>query len=126
MSLWLWCRPAAVALVRLLAWEPPHAAGAGMALKTQKTKKKKKKEKTVFNHEHPIISQFPFISSEVTKVKSLVDTLPNLFKNSVIYHNLYRHTVAPHAFFLPKWNYIILAVLWLDFIFHPCAQTSYQ
>ena len=28
--LWLWCRPAAVALIRPLAWEPPHAAGAAL------------------------------------------------------------------------------------------------
>ena len=25
--LWLWCRPAAVALIRPLAWEPPYAMG---------------------------------------------------------------------------------------------------
>ena len=37
--LWLWCRLAAVALTRPLAWEPPYAVGA--ALKRQKTKKKK-------------------------------------------------------------------------------------
>ena len=37
--LWLWCRPAATALIRPLANEPPYAAGA--ALKGQKTKKKK-------------------------------------------------------------------------------------
>ena len=34
--LWLWRRPAAVAQIGPLAWEPPHAAGA--ALKRQKTK----------------------------------------------------------------------------------------
>ena len=34
---WLWCRPAAIALIRPLAWEPPYAAGA--ALKRQKRKK---------------------------------------------------------------------------------------
>ena len=33
---WLWCRPAAVALIRPLAWELPYAAG--MALKSNKTK----------------------------------------------------------------------------------------
>ena len=33
--LWLWCRPAATAPIRPLAWEPPYAAGA--ALKRQKT-----------------------------------------------------------------------------------------
>ena len=31
--LWLWCRPAATAPVRLLAWDPPYAAGE--ALKRQ-------------------------------------------------------------------------------------------
>ena len=36
--LWLWCRPAAVAPIRPLAWEPPHAAG--VALKRQTNKKK--------------------------------------------------------------------------------------
>ena len=36
--LWLWCRPAAVALIRPLAWELPNDAGAGL-----KSKKKKKK-----------------------------------------------------------------------------------
>ena len=38
--LWLWWRPAAAALIRPLAWEPPYAAGT--AIKRQKTKKKKK------------------------------------------------------------------------------------
>ena len=37
--LWLWWRPAAVTLIRPLAWEPPYAAGA--SLKRQKTKRKK-------------------------------------------------------------------------------------
>ena len=43
--LWLWYRPAAVAQIRPLAWEPPYAVGA--ALKRQKTRKKKKKKKKV-------------------------------------------------------------------------------
>ena len=38
--LWLFCRPAAVALMRSLAWEPPYARG--VALKRQGEKKKKK------------------------------------------------------------------------------------
>ena len=36
--LWLWCRPAAAALIRPLIWEPPYAAGAAL--------KKKEKEKS--------------------------------------------------------------------------------
>ena len=35
--LWLWCRPAATALIRPLAWEISYAAG--VALKRQKKKK---------------------------------------------------------------------------------------
>ena len=41
--LWLWRRPAAVALIRPLTWAPPYVAGA--ALKSKKKKKKKKKER---------------------------------------------------------------------------------
>ena len=37
--LWLRCRPAAIALIVPLAWEPPYAADAAL-----KKKKKKKKE----------------------------------------------------------------------------------
>ena len=39
--LWLWCRPVAIAPIRPLAGELPHAVGA--ALKRQKAKKKKKR-----------------------------------------------------------------------------------
>ena len=41
--LWLWHRPAATALIKPLAWEPPYASDA--ALKGQKTKKIKLKLK---------------------------------------------------------------------------------
>ena len=37
MLLWLWCRPAAVALIGPQAWEPPYAVGA--ALKKKKALK---------------------------------------------------------------------------------------
>ena len=39
--LWLWRRPAATALIRPLAWEPPYATGA--ALEMAKRQKKKKR-----------------------------------------------------------------------------------
>ena len=42
--LWLWCRPAAVALIIPLAWEPPYAVGVALE-KRQKDQKKKKKKK---------------------------------------------------------------------------------
>ena len=38
MLLWLWYRPAAVALIWSLAWELPYATG--VALKSKKEKKK--------------------------------------------------------------------------------------
>ena len=30
--LWLWCRPAAIAPIRPLAWEPPYAMGAAQEM----------------------------------------------------------------------------------------------
>ena len=30
--LWLWCRPAATALIRPLNWEPPNAVGAALKM----------------------------------------------------------------------------------------------
>ena len=38
--LWLWCRPAATALIRPLAWDPPYATGAALE-KTKRPEKKK-------------------------------------------------------------------------------------
>ena len=43
--LWLWCRPAAAALIQPLGWEPPYAAG--VALKSKKRKRKKKGERII-------------------------------------------------------------------------------
>ena len=41
--LWLWRRPASIAPIRPLAWEPLYAMGA--AVEETKTKKKKKRQK---------------------------------------------------------------------------------
>ena len=41
LLLWLWCRPAATAQIRPLAWKPPYAVG--VALKRQKKFLKKRK-----------------------------------------------------------------------------------
>jgi len=46
--LWLWCRLAATAPIRPIAWEPPYAAGA--ALEMAKRPKKKKKKKSCPNY----------------------------------------------------------------------------
>ena len=39
--LWLWPRPAAVALIQPLAWELPYAVGAALKTKQNKTKHQK-------------------------------------------------------------------------------------
>ena len=36
--LWLWRRPAATALIRPLAWEPPYAAGAAQEMAKRQKK----------------------------------------------------------------------------------------
>ena len=38
--LWLWCRPAAVAPIQPLAWEPPYAEGVALKSKENKIKQK--------------------------------------------------------------------------------------
>ena len=38
--LWLWCRTAAIAPIRPLAWEPPDATGAALEKKTKKKRLK--------------------------------------------------------------------------------------
>ena len=40
----LWCRTAAVALVRPLAWELPYAVGADLEKKKKRKRKRKKKK----------------------------------------------------------------------------------
>ena len=45
--LWLWCRPAATAPIRPLAWEPPYAAGVALEkTKRQKLRTKPKKHQS--------------------------------------------------------------------------------
>ena len=44
--LWLWCRPATVARIQTLAWEPPHATGAAIKSKKQTSKKNQNKTPT--------------------------------------------------------------------------------
>ena len=51
--LWLWYRPAAVAPIRPLSWEPPHAMGAALkkattTKKEEEEEKEKKKERKKF------------------------------------------------------------------------------
>ena len=64
--LWLWHRLAAVAPIRLLAWEPPYAAD--VALKRQKKKKKKKKNEwgismvEKISHSRSVISRSELIA----------------------------------------------------------------
>ena len=43
--LWLWCRPAATAMIQPLAWEPPYATGASL----KKKKKESEKENPSFH-----------------------------------------------------------------------------
>ena len=49
MLLWLWCRPAATAPIRPLAWELPYAVG--VAQETAKGQKKKERKKGVRNRQ---------------------------------------------------------------------------
>ena len=47
--LWLWCRLAAMALIRPLAWEPPYAMGVALE-KTKRQKTKKQKNPIIYSN----------------------------------------------------------------------------
>ena len=47
--LWLWGRPAAAAMIRPLAWEPPYAAGE--ALKSKKGEGEREREREAYRIE---------------------------------------------------------------------------
>ena len=47
--LWLWCRLAAAALIQLLAWKFPYAAGVALKKAKNKNKTKRKKKKKQIN-----------------------------------------------------------------------------
>ena len=48
--MWLWCRPAATALMRSLAWEPPYVAGAALEKAKRQNKNKQTKTKKTSVH----------------------------------------------------------------------------
>ena len=45
--LWLWCRPAAVAPIRSLGWEPPYATCAALRSKRKKKKEREREKQTI-------------------------------------------------------------------------------
>ena len=47
--LWLWCRPAAAAPIRPLAWELPYAMGVALKKKKKEGKERKKKQLFFFS-----------------------------------------------------------------------------
>ena len=66
--LWLWRRPVATAPIRLLAWEPPYAAGAAL----EKTEKKRKKKPAL---------RVPVVAQQVMNLTSIhrdSDSIPGL------------------------------------------------
>ena len=48
--LWLWCRPAAIAPMRHLAWEPLYATGAALKRQNKQTNKKHSLQTKVQDH----------------------------------------------------------------------------
>ena len=64
--LWLWCRLAAIALIRPLAWEPSYATNTAL----KKAKKKKKSEKVKKKNGNQNYNEILFLS-EWLSLKSL-------------------------------------------------------
>ena len=75
--LWLWCRPAATALIRFLAWEPPYATGVALEkVKSQKKIKNKNKYKKEFKKK--IIKGIDIKISHYKKRKQIINLSPKI------------------------------------------------
>ena len=76
--LWLWCRPAATAQIRPLAWEPPYAVGGAKEIATKTTTTKKKRQKKNFFHnlqsdkeKRTVLIKSPFFKIAMGRKKNL-------------------------------------------------------
>ena len=72
-TMWLWCRPAAIALIEPLAWEPPYTMGAALK-KTKDTHTKKNKNKqeleNIRRSQEKVENSFAKTQAELKALKS--------------------------------------------------------
>ena len=67
--LWLWCRLAAAALIRPLAWELPYALGVALKRKNKKPKTKNNQNKTK-NQNMDLLMRLKFYGYSLTRFKT--------------------------------------------------------
>ena len=79
MLLWLWCRLAAVAPIRPLAWEPPYATGVAPEKAKRQKKKKKRKKKLIVEFPLWHSGKSPTRNHEVTgSIPGLAQCIKNM------------------------------------------------
>ena len=66
MLLWLWRRPVAIALIRLLAWETPYAVGVAQEMAKRQKQKKTKQTKQQQQQKKPPSTVFHRETEELT------------------------------------------------------------
>ena len=72
LLLWLWRGSAAVAPIRILAWEPPYAPGVALE-KTGKKKKEKRKKDSYYYYCHCYYSSPSFLNvSIISKAEAMI------------------------------------------------------
>ena len=70
--LWLWCRPAATAPIRPLAWESPYVLGAAQEMEKKDQKKMLNESGMKWNSCHfPNLREKAFISSKLRMMSSM-------------------------------------------------------
>ena len=66
--LWLWCRPAATALIRLLAWELPYAMGTALKKKKRGRRRRRGRDWTKGPQQKRVFGEFPLWCSGIRGV----------------------------------------------------------
>ena len=102
--LWLWCRLAATALIRPLAWEPPYAVGVAL-------KRKKKGYKFVFLGLHLWHMEVPRLGFELEvqlPAYTIATAIPDLSYVCHLYHSSRKRQILNPLNRVRDWTCILM------------------
>ena len=120
--LWLWCRPAATALIRSLAWESPYAMGAAQEM-TKRQKKERGKSYQTFLLDRTSYRCFHVIINLEVLMFCFLVPLSHLYFDTVSAGNVAQHILPGLSKQSRAKNVWLLSSYWtisVYFIFNSC------